>query len=79
LPHGIHTTIADAHDVNSPDSEVWEYTPGGPERYVVIAPHDLGITGITAVLCGECRIKASKLFQNMQKYHIKRQSDGLAT
>jgi hypothetical protein len=77
LPHG--TTIADAHNVNNPDAEMWHYTPGGPEIFIVVAPQDLGITGIMAWLCGEYRIKASKLFQNMQKYHTKRQSDGLAT
>ena len=77
MPHG--TTIADAHDVNNLDAEVWEYTPGGPERFIVIGPQDLGITGIAAVLCGEYRMKASELFQDMQEYHIERQSDGLAT
>ena len=77
LSHG--TTIADAHNVNNPNAEVWHYAPGGPDRFIVISPHDLGITGIAAVLCGEYRIKASELFQSMQQYHTKRQSDGLAT
>ena len=77
LPHG--TTIADAHDVNNPDAEVWQYVPGGPERTIVITPQDLGITGIWAVFRGEYRIKASELFQSMQKYHTERQTYGLAT
>jgi hypothetical protein len=77
LRHG--TTIADAHNVNNPDAKMWHYTPGDPEIFIVIAPQDLGITGSMAWLCGEYRIKASKLFQDMQKYQTKRQSDGLAT
>jgi hypothetical protein len=77
LPHG--TTIADAHNVNNPDAKMWHYTPGDPEIFIVIAPQDLGITGIMAWLCGEYRIKASKLFQDMQELHTKRQSKGLAT
>lgn len=77
LPHG--TTIADAHNVKNPNAEMWHYTPGGPEIFILIAPQDLGITGIMAWLCGEYRIQASELFQNMQKSHTKRQSEGLAT
>jgi hypothetical protein len=77
LPHG--TTIADAQNVNNTDAELWHYTPGGPEIIIVIAPQDLGITGTMAWLCGEYRIKASELFQDMKKYHTKRQSEGLAT
>jgi hypothetical protein len=65
LPHG--TTIADAHNVNNTDAELWHYTPGGPERFIVIAPQDLGITGIMAWWCGGYRIKASELFHSMQE------------
>eukprot|EP00977_Amphora_coffeiformis_P024656 scaffold16595_cov232-Amphora_coffeaeformis.AAC.3 len=77
LHHG--TTVDDAHDVNNPDAEVWDYFPGGRDSFLVITPQDLGITGISAVFCRQYRIKVSELFQSIQEYHEKRQALGLAT
>lgn len=77
LKHG--TTTNDAESGSSPDAEVWDYFPGGPERFIVISPQDLGITGMWALLFGKYKIRMSKVFQDMKKYHMQRQSDGLAT
>lgn len=77
LKHG--TTINDAESGSSPDAEAWDYFPGGPERFIVISPQDLGISGMWALLFGEYKIRMSKVFQDMKEYHMQRQSDGLAT
>lgn len=77
LPHG--TTTDDAHDVNNNYAEVWDCFPGGPESFIVITPQDLGITGISAALYGEYKIKVSEIFQSMQEYQKERQAMGLAT
>jgi hypothetical protein len=77
LPHG--TTIADARDPNNPNASLWHYVPEGPECLITITPGDLGITGFWALMCGEYRIKASVVFETMQKFHRERQAEGLAT
>uniref|UniRef100_A0A7S3L9A7 Uncharacterized protein n=1 Tax=Amphora coffeiformis TaxID=265554 RepID=A0A7S3L9A7_9STRA len=77
LTHG--STIKNAHDTNNPNAEYQSYVPGGPEIFITIAPQDLGITGVWALLCGEYKIKASYLFQNMKDKHSNRQSSGLAS
>lgn len=77
LKHG--TTVNDAEGGNSPDAEAWDYIPGGPERFIVVSPQDLGITGMWALLFGEYKIKMSEVFQDMNEYHKRRQSKGLAT
>jgi hypothetical protein len=77
LPHG--TTIADARDPNNPNASHWYYVPGGPECLITITPGDLGITGFWALVCGEYTIKASDVFEEMQKFHRERQARGLAT
>jgi hypothetical protein len=77
LPHG--TTIAEARDPNNPNASHWHYVPGGPECLITITPGDLGITGFWALMCGEYRIKASDVFEEMQKFHRERQAKGLAT
>jgi hypothetical protein len=77
LPHG--TTIADARDPNNPNASHWHYVPEGPECLITITPGDLGITGFWALMCGEYRIKASVVFDEMQKFHRECQARGLAT
>jgi hypothetical protein len=77
LPHG--TTIADARDPNNPNASLWHYVPEGPECLITITPGDLGITGFWALMCGEYRIKASVVFDEMQTFHRERQAEGLAT
>jgi hypothetical protein len=77
LPHG--TTIADARDPNNPKASHWHYVPEGPECLITITPGDLGITGFWALMCGEYRIKASVVFETMQKFHRELQAEGLAT
>ena len=77
LTHG--TTVADARDPNNSSADHWCYLVEGPDVFITIKPQDLGITGVWAVVCGDYKIKASALFDKMQNYHTKRQSDGLAT
>jgi len=77
LTHG--TTIADACDPNNSMADHWRYFDGGPDVFITIKPQDLGITGVWAVVCGEYKIKASDIFYELNDYHTKLQSDGLAT
>jgi hypothetical protein len=77
LQHG--TTVADARDPNNPNAEHWRYAQGGQEVCITITPQHLGITGFWALLCGDYRIKASDIFDDMQRYQQKRQMKGLAT
>mgnify|MGYP007080211435 CR=1 FL=1 len=72
LTHG--TTIADACDPNNSSADHWRYLDGGPDLFITIKPQDLGITGVWAVVCGEYKIKASDLFNEMKDYHTKRQA-----
>ena len=77
LPHG--TKISDARDANNPDAQHWRYVPGGPEVHITIAPQDLGITGLWARICGEYKIKASDVFDELQEFHQQRQREGFTT
>lgn len=77
LSHG--TTVADALDPSNPNAEHWQYTRGGPEVHITIAPRHLGITGLWAWFCGDYTIKASGIFDTIQEYHRERQRKGLAT
>ena len=74
-----NTTLADAYDASNGHAHTWSYTPGDKESYIEIGPHDLGITGFQAWLCGTYRIPVSKIFLRMEEYHNERQSYGLAT
>lgn len=75
LTHG--TTIRDAQVANNPNANHWRYVPGGTEIFITFSPQDLGITGFWALLCGEYKIKASDLFQEIRDEHTNRQSSGL--
>ena len=77
LPHG--TTIADARDPDNPNASLYHYVPTGPEYLIRITPGDLGITGFWAMVCGDYTIKASHLFEKMNKYHQELQGEPLAT
>ena len=77
LSHG--TTVADARDPNNSNAQHWRYVPGGQEVVIAITPQELGITGVWSWLCGEYKIKASIIFDEMQQYHQQRQMKGLAT
>ena len=48
LTHG--STIKDAHATSNPSAEYQRYVSGGPEIFITIAPQDLGISGVWALL-----------------------------
>ena len=77
LAHG--TTVDDARDSTNPRAQHWQFAPGGHEVFITITPQELGITGGWAWLCGEYKIKASDIFDEMQNFHQNRQREGLAT
>ena len=78
LPWG--TTIDNAiHGVNG--ASKWTYFPNsGSDSEIHIRPSDLGITGFwSRLLWSGYRIKLSDLFDEMNRYHMERQQEGLAT
>ena len=75
LSHG--TTLTDARDPSNSSAEIMHYTPGGPEILIVIKANDLGITGFSALLCGDYTIKASEVYSEIDECHKARQARGL--
>ena len=59
----------------------WTYFPtSGSDSEIHIRPCDLGITSFwSRLLWGGYRIKLSDLFNEMNRFHLKRQQEGLAT
>lgn len=76
LPKG--TRIEDA-DKGVNGASKWTYFPTGGDREIKILPHDLGITGFWAFLWGGYSIKLSRLFKDLNDYHVQRQDNGLTT
>ena len=75
LPHG--TTIEDAISARDGASK-FTYIPGGPDYTISISPQDLGLTS-TPVAWNGFEIQASRIFDDMDAYHKKRQQKLLAT
>jgi hypothetical protein len=75
LPHG--TTIEDA--INARDgASKFTYVPGGPDYNISISSQDLGLTSPQVAWNG-FEIRASRIFDDMDAYHKKRQQKLLAT
>ena len=75
LPHG--TTVGDAINGTNGASK-FTYTPGGGQDYSIdITPADLGFT--TPVEWNGFQIQLSRIFDEMDGYHKKRQQNLLAT
>ena len=63
------TTVDDAQNPNNSNARYWRYEPGGDEVFVTITPKDLGITGVWSWFCGDYKIRASDIFDEMNQFH----------